>query len=83
MKTSKMFGQMVSSSETLSAFSLAVFTWTVDVCDVVLGLVMSCHISLAAEEFCWLSIFATAIFMGAVCTTIADGSGNMLVKRFS
>lgn len=75
-----MLGQMISPGEALSALSLAVLTWTVDVCDIVLGLVMSCHISLAAEEFGWLSILVAAVFMGTECTTVGDGSVNFVSK---
>lgn len=54
---------MVPSGEALTGFPFTLWFGTVNVCDIVLRLEVSVHISFAAEEFLRLSILVLALSM--------------------
>jgi hypothetical protein len=76
VKAPEVLGEVVSPGETLASFSLTVFLGTVNVRDVVAGLVVPCDIGFAAEEPFGQPILVQAVLVLAVHPIVDNSPTN-------
>src|ERR1700712_5240098 len=72
VKSSEVLGEVISPGEALPALSIAFELRAVDICDVVAGLEVPCHIGFAAEELFRLPIVVLTISMWTESSVVCD-----------